>query len=120
MLVRVLVLVRASSTAFAAFTSTMAHASGHPHGHGHKRMPESTSDLALAHSVKIPKIEPGLAQSPQAYARPLPNNDFSGSVKKRLATSSRTGQACDRCKVRLHALHTAHDPLLPTALAARV
>jgi hypothetical protein len=28
------------------------------------------------------------------------NNDFSGSVKKKLADSKRTGQACDRCKVR--------------------
>ncbi|KAL1597739.1 hypothetical protein SLS60_008225 [Paraconiothyrium brasiliense] len=70
----------------------MAHASSH------KRMPETSPDVALAHSAKVPKIEPGLAQSPQAYQRPSPNNDFSGSVKKRLATSSRTGQACDRCK----------------------
>ncbi|KAF2124354.1 hypothetical protein P153DRAFT_258613, partial [Dothidotthia symphoricarpi CBS 119687] len=30
----------------------------------------------------------------------LPNNDFSGSVKRKLADSKRTGQACDRCKIR--------------------
>jgi hypothetical protein len=28
--------------------------------------------------------------------------DFSNSVKKRLQSSTRTGQACDRCKVYLH------------------
>lgn len=28
------------------------------------------------------------------------NGDFSGAVKKKLSSASRTGQACDRCKVR--------------------
>lgn len=37
--------------------------------------------------VKIPKTE-------------LKPEDFSNSVKKRLQSSTRTGQACDRCKVR--------------------
>lgn len=27
------------------------------------------------------------------------NGDFSRSVRKKLTTTSRTGQACDRCKV---------------------
>lgn len=71
----------------------MAHASNH------KRMPDPSPDLQHSHGPKIPKIEPGLVQSPLAAHRPSPNHDFSGSVKKRLATSSRTGQACDRCKV---------------------
>lgn len=68
--------------------------------------------------TKIPKIEQGNAQSPlSAQQRALPNNDFSGSVKKKLASSSRTGQACDRCKVRSrleghqHHHHPRPDPL---------
>ena len=69
------------------------------HASNHKRMPDPSPDLPLPHGPKIPKIEPGLAQSPLSAHRPPPNHDFSGSVKKRLATSSRTGQACDRCKV---------------------
>ncbi|RMZ68519.1 Transcription factor [Pyrenophora seminiperda CCB06] len=46
---------------------------------------------------KIQRIEHAGDLSPQH--RPT-NNDFSGSVKKKLADSKRTGQACDRCKVR--------------------
>ena len=85
---------------------TAAHASRHlpstpamAQASNHKRMPDTAPDLSLSHGAKIPKIEPGLAQSPLGPHRPSPNSDFSGSVKKRLATSSRTGQACDRCKV---------------------
>ncbi|KAF1966710.1 hypothetical protein BU23DRAFT_584266 [Bimuria novae-zelandiae CBS 107.79] len=65
-------------------------------------MPDTSpdGDASLSHSAKIPKIEPGLVQTPLAQRRPSPSSDFSGSVKRRLATSSRTGQACDRCKVR--------------------
>lgn len=33
------------------------------------------------------------------------NGDFSRSVRKKLTTTSRTGQACDRCKVRLDHHH---------------
>lgn len=51
----------------------------------------SDSDPTLA--AKLPKLEPGIS------------NDFSGSVKKKLASSSRTGQACDRCKVRYESLN---------------
>ena len=77
--------------------------------------PKRPSDDNLAQQqqhAKIPKIEPGhYATSPllshqhvQQLGSP-PQSDFSGSVKKKLASSSRTGQACDRCKVRLR-LHT--------------
>lgn len=62
-----------------------------------KRPSLADDDLRAA---KIPKVEPALAASPLAAHRPLPDNDFSRSVKKKLASSSRTGQACDRCKVR--------------------
>jgi hypothetical protein len=34
--------------------------------------------------------------------------DFSNSVKKRLQSSTRTGQACDRCKVWLHSRLKTH------------
>jgi hypothetical protein len=46
---------------------------------------------------KIQRIEHAESASPHQR---LSNNDFSGSVKKKLADSKRTGQACDRCKVR--------------------
>ncbi|KAF9732617.1 hypothetical protein PMIN07_007799 [Paraphaeosphaeria minitans] len=62
-------------------------------------MPDASPDVVFSHAAKIAKIEPGLAQSPQAFPHPSPN-DFSSHVKKRLAVSSRTGQACDRCKIR--------------------
>lgn len=45
---------------------------------------------------KIRRIEHGVSTSPPQR---LPNNDFSSSVKRKLADSKRTGQACDRCKV---------------------
>lgn len=66
--------------------------------------PKRPSDDNLSQATKIPKLEPGLVASPLLGS---PQNDFSGSVKKKLASSSRTGQACDRCKVR-HA-HEAHN-----------
>lgn len=46
---------------------------------------------------KIQRIEHANPSSPHQRH---PNNDFSGSVKRKLADSKRTGQACDRCKVR--------------------
>ena len=58
-----------------------------------KRPPDD--DPNLVH--KVQRIEHTGGVSPQH--RPA-NNDFSGSVKKKLADSKRTGQACDRCKVR--------------------
>ena len=65
--------------------------------------PKRASDDTLAHAPKVPKLEPGLAAAsllPQHAALGSPQSDFSGSVKRKLASSSRTGQACDRCKVR--------------------
>lgn len=78
-----------------------------------KRMSDASPDVALSHIAKIAKVEPGLALSPQPYPRPPPN-DFSSHVKKRLAVSSRTGQACDRCKVR------SRPPPPPRAACHRV
>lgn len=60
-----------------------------------KRPPDDDPNLVS----KIQRIEHQDPLSPQH--RPSNNNDFSGSVKKKLADSKRTGQACDRCKVRL-------------------
>lgn len=52
---------------------------------------------------KIQRVEHATPLSPQ-HRNPTANShqasDFSGSVKKKLADSKRTGQACDRCKVR--------------------
>ncbi|CAI9625039.1 unnamed protein product [Alternaria burnsii] len=59
-----------------------------------KRPPDDDPNLVS----KIQRIEHQDPLSPQH--RPSNNNDFSGSVKKKLADSKRTGQACDRCKVR--------------------
>jgi hypothetical protein len=50
---------------------------------------------------KIQRIEHGVSTSPPPQHHALAaNNDFSTSVKRKLADSKRTGQACDRCKVR--------------------
>ncbi|KAF2469025.1 uncharacterized protein BDR25DRAFT_289187 [Lindgomyces ingoldianus] len=63
--------------------------------------PKRASEGDIVQASKIPKIEHGIASSPLLNQQPrAPNNDFSGSVKKKLANSTRTGQACDRCKVR--------------------
>ncbi|ORY08661.1 hypothetical protein BCR34DRAFT_674996 [Clohesyomyces aquaticus] len=61
--------------------------------------PKRASEGDILQQNKIPKTEHGVASSPLSQ-RPPANNDFSGSVKKKLASSTRTGQACDRCKVR--------------------
>ncbi|KAH9861001.1 hypothetical protein IAQ61_010737 [Plenodomus lingam] len=58
----------------------------------------SDEELPLA-VHKIQRIEQAGPPSPHQHPR-QPNNDFSGSVKRKLADSKRTGQACDRCKVR--------------------
>ena len=71
----------------------------------------SDDDTSLANISKIQRIEQhshGLPQVPPPIQSTSPhqrlnnnhNNDFSGSVKRKLADSKRTGQACDRCKVR--------------------
>lgn len=68
----------------------------------------SDDDASLANISKIQRIEQhghGISQTHQGIQSTSPhqrlsnNNDFSGSVKRKLADSKRTGQACDRCKV---------------------
>ncbi|KAI9801854.1 MAG: hypothetical protein M1833_002168 [Piccolia ochrophora] len=53
---------------------------------------------------KRPPTGAPTANTPSRSKQPKTENfgpeEFSNSVKKRLASSSRTGQACDRCKVR--------------------
>jgi hypothetical protein len=56
------------------------------------------SDDDLLPVPKIQRIEHNAV--PTSPLQRQPNNDFSGSVKRKLADSKRTGQACDRCKVR--------------------
>jgi hypothetical protein len=81
----------------------------------------------LQHPGKLPKIEHGLVGSPLNETHSQ-HGDFSGSVKKRLANSSRTGQACDRCKVRKQKVATASRSImvshwqsgLRTSLATRL
>jgi len=81
----------------------------------------------LQHPRKLPKIEHGLVGSPLNETHSQ-HGDFSGSVKKRLANSSRTGQACDRCKVRQQKAATASRSImvshwqseLRTSLATRL
>jgi hypothetical protein len=51
-----------------------------------KRTSSASPSVNTGTPAKVPKIE----QKPE---------DFSNSVKKRLQSSTRTGQACDRCKV---------------------
>ncbi|KAF1930492.1 uncharacterized protein M421DRAFT_418802 [Didymella exigua CBS 183.55] len=91
---------------------------------GTKRM--SDDDASIANTCKIQRIEHGghgvqdVQQAHHAHhahqahhahhAHPASvsphqrpsasNHDFSGSVKRKLADSKRTGQACDRCKIR--------------------
>lgn len=70
--------------------------------------PKRSPDSDLHPPSKLPKLEhhhhhqAPAATSPLQPARAAANTDFSGSVKKKLANSTRTGQACDRCKVRHH------------------
>ncbi|KAL1305676.1 hypothetical protein AAFC00_007269 [Neodothiora populina] len=44
--------------------------------------------------------EAGSDGTPSKHARTSNGGDFSGSVRKKLTGTSRTGQACDRCKIR--------------------
>jgi hypothetical protein len=67
---------------------------------------------------KIQRIEHGVSTSPPPLAHnthQASSNDFSTSVKRKLADSKRTGQACDRCKVRL----SPTRPHLPRPSVAR-
>jgi hypothetical protein len=73
---------------------------------------------------KIQRIEHGVSTSPPPLAHnthQASSNDFSTSVKRKLADSKRTGQACDRCKVRQHPLgrFSPTRPHLPRHPVAR-
>jgi hypothetical protein len=48
----------------------------------------------------IPEVDGSLSEGQFNQQKNATTTDFSGSVKKRLEKSTRTGQACDRCKVR--------------------
>ena len=48
--------------------------------------------------------------TPNKLARTDNGGDFSGSVRKKLTGTSRTGQACDRCKVRDAIMLTSTTP----------
>ena len=61
--------------------------------------PKRASEGELPQVTKVPKLEQGSPSSPLSQHQ-TQNADFSQSVKKKLASSTRTGQACDRCKVR--------------------
>ena len=74
---------------------------------GTKRLSDN-NDVGPTHTTKIQRVEhhsnhglppPHHAGSSPHQRLPTANNDFSGSVKRKLADSKRTGQACDRCKV---------------------
>ncbi|KAF2875892.1 hypothetical protein BDV95DRAFT_626283 [Massariosphaeria phaeospora] len=67
--------------------------------------PKRPSDSTLPPDSKVPRVSKTEHSGPQSPLAPLaqqrePASDFSGSVRKRLVESKRTGQACDRCKVR--------------------
>jgi hypothetical protein len=86
---------------------------------GHQQPPSSQSPSLSASSIRI--LSTASSAPHQAQARPMPPKrrasgspagtpaklpkqetkpeTFSNSVKKRLQSSTRTGQACDRCKV---------------------
>ena len=71
-------------------------------------MAKRPSEADEPHLVsKIQRIEHA---SPATPNQRLTTSDFSGSVKKKLADAKRTGQACDRCKVRTSSRseHAAH------------
>lgn len=51
----------------------------------------SASATAAGNKAKLPRFE----------SNSKPQEDFSALVKNRLNSYTRTGQACDRCKVRL-------------------
>jgi hypothetical protein len=77
----------------AARASASSTSSSHRRQSPNIKMPpkrhSSLSDSTSTPNKKVPKTEP---------TNPA---EFSESVKKKLQTSSRTGQACDRCKVRV-------------------
>jgi hypothetical protein len=54
-------------------------------------------------STTMPQKRPSEGENgvPAKHIKAEHPEEFSNAVKKRLQSSSRTGQACDRCKVRL-------------------
>lgn len=71
--------------------------------HGDTAMPSSTKrpcegDGSGDNDSALNTPQPKIART-DAGAHAQGNGDFSGSVKKKIAGSTRTGQACDRCKV---------------------
>jgi len=62
-----------------------------PPGRPSKRIGESVDgDSSDEHGVKVKS---------QRTQKATPQNDFSSVVKSKLQSYTRTGQACDRCKV---------------------
>lgn len=106
---------------------------------GHSSASPSLSPSPSASSIRI--LSTASSARPQAHPMPpkrtasgsptgtpakLPKQEtkpetFSNSVKKRLQSSTRTGQACDRCKVRrIHPLYLAKPCLRrPQAMRPR-
>lgn len=68
-----------------------------------QHLPTAYSTGKAAMPPKRPSSDSPMNGTPRAQKTARGDNlnpeDFSDSVKKRLATSTRTGQACDRCKV---------------------
>ncbi|KAH8723767.1 hypothetical protein GQ44DRAFT_728346 [Phaeosphaeriaceae sp. PMI808] len=69
--------------------------------------PKRASEEEVQLANKIQRIEHGIPSSPthrlnnsNNSSNNNNNNDFSTFVKRKLADSKRTGQACDRCKIR--------------------
>jgi len=67
------------------------------HGNLHQ---QSTAKSAAMPAKRNASSEPNGAPTKQIKTEHP--EEFSNAVKKKLQSSSRTGQACDRCKVRQH------------------
>lgn len=74
------------------------HHSSHGNSNGNG-LPAAHQHQHHAGSSPHQHPHPHQHQQHQQQRLPAANNDFSGSVKRKLADSKRTGQACDRCKV---------------------
>jgi hypothetical protein len=62
----------------------------------------SASSAHEGTSIAMPQKRPASSEPegvPAKHIKAEHPEEFSNAVKKRLASSSRTGQACDRCKV---------------------
>ncbi len=65
----------------------------------------SSVAVAVMESHKRPAPEDQAPPPAAKHVKSEHPEEFSEQVKKRLASSTRTGQACDRCKVGHHELH---------------